>query len=205
MRCVLVSCWSLWSLPLGLLHSKTAVFWSISPPGDLSQCEPGQSNNPWVSQCFCLSPGWSAGVGWSPSSARPHSPLPRSPWCWSACASPGRWEASPCCLWGRWGFSCCGSRLEVKLRAKVASVFHAAVSSLSRVSLVRAGGGCFLCWAAGKVAQRDYRVKVKGQPHQVSTAKWSTTACVEKRYDPSPLWENISIHYLCQIPHPSVA
>lgn len=103
-RCVLVSCWSLWSLPSGLLHSKTAVFWSISPPGDLSQCEPGQSNNPWVLQCFCLSPGWSAGGGWSPSSARPHSPLPRSPWCWSACASPGRWEASPCCLRGRWGF-----------------------------------------------------------------------------------------------------
>lgn len=108
-------------------------------------------------------------------------------------------------LVGQVRFSCCGSRLEVKLRAKVASVFHAAVSSLSRVSLVRAGGGCFLCWAAGKVAQREYRVKVKGQPHQVSTAKWSTTACVEKRYDPSPLWENISIHYLCQIPHPSVS
>lgn len=96
-RCSLVSHWhwSLWYLPLGLLHSKTAVFWSISPPGDLSQCEPGQSNNPWVLQCFCLSPEWSAGGDWSPSSALLRSPLPQSPWCWSACASPGRWEVSP--------------------------------------------------------------------------------------------------------------
>lgn len=91
----------LWSLPWGRPHSRTAVSWSTSPPGDLSQCGPGQSNNPWVLQCSCLSPGWSAGVDWSPSSARPHSPLPQSPWCWSACASPGRWGVSPC--WGKAG------------------------------------------------------------------------------------------------------
>lgn len=120
MRCSLVSHWhwNLWSLPSGLLHSKTAVFWSISPPGDLSQCEPGQSNNPWVLQCFCLSPEWSASDDWSPSSALQHSQLPQSPWYWSACASPGRWEVSPCWM-GRFVLcyrSCPGWKWNWKVR-----------------------------------------------------------------------------------------
>lgn len=106
----------LWSLPLDQPHSRTAVFWSICPPGGLWPCGPERSNNPWESLCSCLWPGWSAGVGWSLSSAPSHSPTQQSLWCWSVCASPGQWAGSPCwrrtCygLWtvsGEWSWCWC--------------------------------------------------------------------------------------------------
>lgn len=123
-------------LPSGRFHSKTAAFGSTCPPGDPSRCEPRQSNSPWAWRCSCPLPGWSADGGWSPSSALPRSPPPRCPWCWSACASPGRSEASPWCP-GVCGFR---ARQQVKLGGEKVAHFYVAGSSWRRSWLVDAGG-----------------------------------------------------------------
>lgn len=154
------------SLPLGLLHSKTAVFWSTSQPGDLSQCEPGQSNNPWELQCFCLSPEWNAGVDWSPSSALQHSPLPQSPWCWSACASHDRWEVLPC--WKSRFVLSCPTCPGWKWSWKVTWwQFSCSSLLLFLLSIGECRGRVFPCpasaelqsWAAGKSEQNHYSYK----------------------------------------------
>lgn len=126
----------LFFLPSGRFHSKTAAFGSTGPPGDPSRYEPRQSNSPWAWRCSCPLPGWSAGGGWSPSSAPPRSPPPRCPWCWSACASPGRSEASPWCP-GVCGFR---ARQQVKLGGEKGAHFYVAGSSWCRPWLVDAGG-----------------------------------------------------------------
>ncbi len=81
--------------PWGRPHSRTAVFGSSGPPGDHAPCARARNNNRAASRRSCLWPAWSAGGGWSLSSALPHSPHRRSLWCWSAFASPGPLEESP--------------------------------------------------------------------------------------------------------------